>query len=583
MQQVDRDKARVARRSSAALAPRSPSQHQHATGTDDESAFSIAEHSEGSEAHLSDGSSPDSDTSVDAHEPLDVAAIKGLSNEDDDEKDDDANAAFGRSINLHSPRLGGGGGGGGGGEYSTSVTSSEATGPQLRHRHARLSGALSASGSAAGSLGAESPISTQDASTSTPVKSGDRYGLARISSSDYSTSEEMTRHRQRTGHNQHASMQHDQHGKNEGGPGVDINLLSVMRATQAFSVITDSKLLHQTLLRIVLQASCASRARLILRQEAPLASASTDILPESTPQSADEEENRLFVPRLCVSLADESGASTRNRSSSKAGSAVTGPSSTPASPTAAGSPEWAGEHEHIYVQELSGQPVDLGQALPLSVHKMALNSRSAVLLNFDDIASERGLFGSDPYFSKFRIPLSNAVSQTNSSGSGSSDGMASAAAAADAASLKRDAAAGTLNSLYPIPQSPASSFGSAATSLDGVSSVGGVGGGGTVGWRGPRSCLYIPLIRQGYVCGALYFEHDHYARDGFSTQHIQLLQQLGAQAVLSMDNARLYSHMRRAMEEAESGSRAKTAFLQNMSHGQISHSTKNQCSESMPR
>ena len=518
-------------------------------GTDDESAVSMAEQSDGSpasDAHLSD----DSDTAADV-------AGKESSNEEDDEKGEDADTAFGRSINLSSPRQSGGGGSGGGGNSTSGASSEVAVSRRPRMRgtgdDGQGFGQPGASNDSGSAMGGESPLSTQDASVSTPVRgSADRYSLTRISSSDYSTSEEMTRRRRRGAHHSHAMIPHDPNDKNE-GPGVDINLLSVMRATQAFSVITDSKLLHQTLLRIVLQASCASRARLILRQEAPLTSTS--------PDAANEEEDRLFVPRLSVSLADESVATTRARPSSSsaaqtASAAVPGPSSTPSSPTPAGSPEWAGEHEHIYVQELSGQPEDLGQALPLSVHKMALNSRSAVLLNFDDIASERGLFGMDPYFAKFRIPLSNAASQANSGSSGSNDGSAG-----DAPSLKRDAAAGTLNTLYPIPQSPASSFGSVTTSLDGVSSV----GDGATGWRGPRSSLYIPLIRQGYVCGALYFEHDHYARDGFSTQHIQLLQQLGAQAVLSMDNARLYSRMRHAMEEAESGSRAKSSFLQNMS------------------
>lgn len=82
-----------------------------------------------------------------------------------------------------------------------------------------------------------------------------------------------------------------------------------------------------------------------------------------------------------------------------------------------------------------------------------------------------------------------------------------------------------------------------------------------------QSCLCAPLLRQSELDGVLYLENEHTAGAfTFTSQHVDVLQSLCIQAVLSRENARLYAKMSKAKEEAEQGSRSKSEFLANMSH-----------------
>lgn len=72
-----------------------------------------------------------------------------------------------------------------------------------------------------------------------------------------------------------------------------------------------------------------------------------------------------------------------------------------------------------------------------------------------------------------------------------------------------------------------------------------------LGAVGPRSVLAVPLLSRGRVLGLLYLEND-LVSDAFPPERIRLLELLGAQAVISLENARLYSQLddhRRTLEQ----------------------------------
>lgn len=82
---------------------------------------------------------------------------------------------------------------------------------------------------------------------------------------------------------------------------------------------------------------------------------------------------------------------------------------------------------------------------------------------------------------------------------------------------------------------------------------------------GIRSLLCVPVLHQGSLLGVLYFE-DRKHRGVFSSEHIQLLNQLVAQIASSIENARLFHDLDRVRDAALLAERAKTRFLLNLSH-----------------
>jgi len=113
----------------------------------------------------------------------------------------------------------------------------------------------------------------------------------------------------------------------------------------------------------------------------------------------------------------------------------------------------------------------------------------------------------------------------------------------------------------------------------------------------PKSVLCTPLIHQGKLTGILYLENN-LTTDAFTSERLEVLKLLSAQAAISIENARLYTDLeealqnletkveqrtlelqennillqqeicdrKRAEEAAEAANRAKSEFLANMSH-----------------
>jgi predicted ATPase/signal transduction histidine kinase len=66
----------------------------------------------------------------------------------------------------------------------------------------------------------------------------------------------------------------------------------------------------------------------------------------------------------------------------------------------------------------------------------------------------------------------------------------------------------------------------------------------------PRSLLCLPIVRQARVSGLLYLENN-LATGAFTAATIQVLELLGAQAAISLDNAMLYADLERSRMEIE--------------------------------
>jgi PAS domain S-box-containing protein len=64
----------------------------------------------------------------------------------------------------------------------------------------------------------------------------------------------------------------------------------------------------------------------------------------------------------------------------------------------------------------------------------------------------------------------------------------------------------------------------------------------------PRSLLCLPIVRQGCVSGLVYLENN-LATGTFTTGTLQVLELLGAQAAISLDNATLYTDLERSRME----------------------------------
>ena len=82
--------------------------------------------------------------------------------------------------------------------------------------------------------------------------------------------------------------------------------------------------------------------------------------------------------------------------------------------------------------------------------------------------------------------------------------------------------------------------------------------------RGNRTSLHVPLLRDGVALGAIVV-----GRDGprpFSAEQIALLETFADQAVIAIENARLFEELQEANAQLAEASQHKSQFLANMSH-----------------
>ncbi len=78
--------------------------------------------------------------------------------------------------------------------------------------------------------------------------------------------------------------------------------------------------------------------------------------------------------------------------------------------------------------------------------------------------------------------------------------------------------------------------------------------------RRPRSILCVPIVHQGSIRGALYLENNLTA-EAFTEARVQLLAMLGAQAAVSLENARLYEELDAKVRERTRQLEARNAFI----------------------
>ncbi len=81
---------------------------------------------------------------------------------------------------------------------------------------------------------------------------------------------------------------------------------------------------------------------------------------------------------------------------------------------------------------------------------------------------------------------------------------------------------------------------------------------------GVGALLIAPLLREGAPIGTLTIRRPE--ERAFSHQQIQLLQTFADQAVIAIENARLFRELEEKSRELEAASRHKSEFLANMSH-----------------
>ncbi|HEU0199260.1 MAG TPA: PAS-domain containing protein [Burkholderiaceae bacterium] len=124
--------------------------------------------------------------------------------------------------------------------------------------------------------------------------------------------------------------------------------------------------------------------------------------------------------------------------------------------------------------------------------------------------------------------------------------------------------------IYPLPLSRES--GSGAAILEGVvkhypdSEADGVPPGVRRGCRaaGMRSIIFAPLLNEGRGIGALWV--GRLTAGAFTDQQIGLLKTFADQAVIAIQNARLFREIQDKSREVEAANRHKSEFLANMSH-----------------
>ncbi len=82
---------------------------------------------------------------------------------------------------------------------------------------------------------------------------------------------------------------------------------------------------------------------------------------------------------------------------------------------------------------------------------------------------------------------------------------------------------------------------------------------------GMKSSIFLPMMREGYCVGVLIFTRNTVAR-AFSPEEIELANSFCDQAVIAIENARLFREAQEARAAAETANEAKSAFLATMSH-----------------
>ena len=82
--------------------------------------------------------------------------------------------------------------------------------------------------------------------------------------------------------------------------------------------------------------------------------------------------------------------------------------------------------------------------------------------------------------------------------------------------------------------------------------------------HGFRTVLTVPLLRQGNAIGAVQLRRTEV--QPFTDTQIALLQTFADQAVIAIENARLFNELQTRNRELEAASRHKSEFLANMSH-----------------
>ncbi|AXI54187.1 hypothetical protein C1J05_06500 [Sulfitobacter sp. JL08] len=82
---------------------------------------------------------------------------------------------------------------------------------------------------------------------------------------------------------------------------------------------------------------------------------------------------------------------------------------------------------------------------------------------------------------------------------------------------------------------------------------------------GMKSSIYLPMMREGFCVGVLIFTRSTVTR-AFSPEEIELANSFCDQAVIAIENARLFREAKEARAAAETANEAKSAFLATMSH-----------------
>ena len=82
--------------------------------------------------------------------------------------------------------------------------------------------------------------------------------------------------------------------------------------------------------------------------------------------------------------------------------------------------------------------------------------------------------------------------------------------------------------------------------------------------RGSRSLLAVPMSRRDQVIGAIALAHGRVG--AFSETHVELLKTFADQAVIAIENVRLFKELQAANRELAAASQHKSEFLANMSH-----------------
>jgi signal transduction histidine kinase len=79
-----------------------------------------------------------------------------------------------------------------------------------------------------------------------------------------------------------------------------------------------------------------------------------------------------------------------------------------------------------------------------------------------------------------------------------------------------------------------------------------------------HSAMYVPILRQGQAIGVISLFHRDV--DAFIEAHVALLQTFADQAVIAIENVRLFNELAVANRELAAASQHKSEFLANMSH-----------------